>query len=84
MRPKLLHWCVIGWIDAPPQIALCTHVRRLEFLFPKNSPFKPYGGRSCTGVEELDSQLQVLQVLGAIRLPRLSESKFNETSRCKM
>jgi hypothetical protein len=65
MKPKLLHWCIIGWIDSPPQLALCTNVRKLEFLFPISARFS-----SRPGVESIDGPEQVLKVLPkALRVP---------------
>ncbi len=65
MRPKLLHWCVIGWIDDDPDVALCLNVRQLSFYFPSGNSKFGYPN----GVEEIDSSSQVLAVLDKPHVP---------------
>jgi hypothetical protein len=65
MKPKRFHWCVIGWVDSEPSVALCLNASQLQFYFPQ-------GGRSAS-VETLDSSSQVLAVLDQPHFPALPE-----------
>lgn len=67
MRPKKLHWCVIGWTDNDPEVALCLNVRQLTFYFPNG------GGRRDGGIEDIDSTSQVLKVLDKPAVPQIPE-----------
>jgi hypothetical protein len=75
MRPKRNHWCVIGFVDGTPLVALCAKANSNSEADHKKYPklereaeFWTFGDRLRT---ETFGHHQVIAVLGKLEIPEV-------------
>lgn len=80
MKPKLNHWCVIVWDDAPPSVELCVKVKgELGLSASKNTKYGTFLNPNRADLLETVNYDQVKAVLPLrIDLPSLYSDAIDE------